>query len=301
MNFYYYGNNLDNYFEFDEDNGFEYPNAFNLYAEAYDGNDTILGYYGDDTIYAGNDNDQINGGYGNDLIYGGAGMDSIFAGGGNDTIYETIWSIGGNHNDSLSGFEGNDFLRAGIGNDSVNGGTGHDQLFGDHNDDTILGGSGHDFIDGDNYGTGNDSLRGESGNDTIEGGGGNDILYGDGGSDILKGEDGNDTLIGSSNFNIDSYEYDTLTGGAGYDDFVIGESVGNYYEGVGYAIITDFNAAHDQIQINGNSREFFLSFANVLGGASADTVIASYANPFDSLAVIQDNTNIMLGADFIFV
>ncbi|NJK60378.1 MAG: hypothetical protein HC918_09240 [Oscillatoriales cyanobacterium SM2_1_8] len=51
-------------------------------------------------------------------------------------------------------------------------------------------------------------------------------------------------------------EIDTLTGGAGSDVFVLGDSRRAFYLGTGaqdYALITDFNPATDFLQVHGGS------------------------------------------------
>ena len=44
-----------------------------------------------------------------------------------------------------------------------------------------------------------------------------------------------------------------MTGGLGADTFVLGDSFGSYYQGLGYATITDFNYAEgDKIDVFGS-------------------------------------------------
>ncbi|MFN6002202.1 MAG: calcium-binding protein [Dolichospermum sp.] len=200
--------------------------------------------------------------------------------GGNDTIYGNTnndWIEGGSGNDYLYGWSGNDTLWGGDGNDSLDGGTGNDNLYGEWGNDTLWGGNGNDSLDG---GTGNDNLYGESGNDTLLGGSGNDYL---------SGGFGNDRLTGSTSLTFDSFEYDTLAGGADWDTFVLGTSAGNYYRGGGYALITDYSGANDYIQIRNISLS--LRRENWAGGSALDTAI--YQGN-DLIGVVQDNTSIQL-------
>lgn len=140
---------------------------------------------------------------------------------------------------------------------------------------------------------GNDTIWGNTNNDTIYGDAGNDALYGWSGSDYLSGGSGNDTLQGSSSYAYNSYEYDTLNGGAGYDTFVLGTSAGNFYQGSGYATIEDYNGQYDFIQLKGSASSYYLSKTSFGVGSSAlDTGI--YQNNGDLIGIIQDNTSIAL-------
>lgn len=177
------------------------------------------------------------------------------------------------------GYGGNDTIWGNTNNDYIDGGDGNDYLYGWSGNDTLWGWNGNDYLDG---GTGNDYLGGESGNDTLLGGSGNDYL---------SGGIGDDRLTGSTSRTYNSLEYDTLAGGSGWDIFVLGESAGNYYQGGGYAIITDYNGANDYIQIK-NTGTLSLSYANLGFGSSAlDTAIYQSG---DLIGVVQDNTSIAL-------
>ncbi|OYD95217.1 hypothetical protein CDG76_09505 [Nostoc sp. 'Peltigera membranacea cyanobiont' 210A] len=157
-------------------------------------------------------------------------------------------------------------------------------------DDTIYGNTNDDYL----YGySGNDYLNGWTGNDVLYGDDGSDSLYGYSGSDTLYGGDGGDTLQGSSSTAYDSYEYDVLNGGSGYDRFVLGTSYdGNFYQGGGYATIQDYNPANDYIQLKGSASSFYLGTANYEGTSDLDTLI--YQNDGDLLGVVQDKTGIEL-------
>ncbi|NCR57504.1 MAG: calcium-binding protein [Microcystis aeruginosa LL13-06] len=179
------------------------------------------------------------------------------------------------------GYGGNDTIWGNTNNDYIDGGDGNDSLYGWSGNDILWGGNGNDYLDG---GTGNDYLYGESGNDTLLGGSG---------SDYLSGGGDNDRLTGSTSRSFNSNEYDTLVGGSGWDwdVFVLGESAGNYYQGAGYAIITDYNGATDYIQIK-NTGSLSLSYANLgFGSSASDTAIYQSG---DLIGVVQDNTSIAL-------
>ena len=126
-----------------------------------------------------------------------------------------------------------------------------------------------------NGGLGSDTLSGEGGHDLIFGWTANDALYGDSGHDTLFGGDGDDTLTGGSGDDLlfgtqtgvsAQGEIDILTGGAGYDWFVLGNEDFTYYNdgdryahGFGdYAVITDFNAYDDTILLHGSRSQYQL-------------------------------------------
>ena len=194
--------------------------------------------------------------------------------------------IGSNLSENLFGTFRADFIDALGGNDFV---------FADAGNDTVLGGTGNDTLDG---GMGNDILRGEADNDSLLGWDGNDTLEGGLGNDILRGEVGADILVGGG-FQLNSNEQDTLTGGSGADVFVLGDSIGAYYEdsfGFGaasYATITDFNALEgDKIQVFGNINDYRLEAF----GGGLDIVYQG-----DIIGFVQNTTNVFLNTDFIFV
>ncbi len=191
-----------------------------------------------------------------------------------------------------------------LGSDFIDGLDGNDFVFGDAGDDTILGGTGKDTLDG---GTGNDVLIGESGNDrllgwdgddTLKGGLGNDLLRGELGNDVLNGGFGKDILVGGG-FKYNSKELDTLTGGAGADVFILGDSLGAYYldsfgfEASSFATITDFDALEgDKIQVFGTSQDYTLS--NL--GNGVDILYQG-----DLIAFVENTTDVIPTIDFVFV
>ncbi|MCC3419754.1 MAG: hypothetical protein JGK28_17945 [Microcoleus sp. PH2017_07_MST_O_A] len=148
--------------------------------------------------------------------------------------------------------------------------------------------------------------RGTEGDDRISGGAGNDTLIGLGGNDSLYGEAGNDSLIGGNgNDYLDGYasyvsrEFDTLTGGAGADTFVLGNArQGVFYQGDGNAIITDYSTRDDYIQLKGSANDYQLI------RQGSDTII-SLKNA-DRIGIVQGVTDLSLTArtgrvDFKFV
>ena len=88
---------------------------------------------------------------------------------------------------------------------------------------------------------------------------GNDNLYGGSGNDILEGGLGDDRLDGSDEFSLGAFEQDVLGGGLGSDTFVLGNSTQSYYIAGGdsdYAIIKDFDASIDVLQLHGSADSY---------------------------------------------
>ncbi|NEO91054.1 MAG: hypothetical protein F6K56_12720 [Moorea sp. SIO3G5] len=100
----------------------------------------------------------------------------------------------------------------------------------------------------------------------------------------------NDTIVGvnpSSN-NPGINEIDSLTGGAGADTFVIGNSNNPYYVGGGgpaglndYALITDFQSGTDKIQLKQGINYTFGSNFIALDSASGQDIIAIVSPGYD--------------------
>jgi Ca2+-binding RTX toxin-like protein len=189
----------------------------------------------------------------NNLLTGSAGNDFIRGSGGNDTI-----NGGAGDDANLWGDEGNDRIDGGSGVDTMLGGLGDDRYFVDNLSDEVREnpGEGTDTIvlnapdqlnlnayhmpdDVENivnstthpknvYGndlanlmTGSairDELNGMAGDDTLIGLGGGDDLFGFDGADTINGGSGDDRVCGDGNGTI-TYAGDTLTGGAGADNF----------------------------------------------------------------------------------
>ena len=83
---------------------------------------------------------------------------------------------------------------------------------------------------------------------------GDDVLFGNSGNDSLYGEEGDDVLNGSSFQALGAYEQDVLVGGEGRDRFILGSAAQAFYsaaENSDYALIKDFNAVDDKIQLHG--------------------------------------------------
>ena len=113
-----------------------------------------------------------------------------------------------------------------------------------------------------------DTLTGNEFANTLNGNGGNDLLVGLTGSDTLLGGYGDDVLIGVSANTLTPGrgEYDFLTGGGATDDlFVLGDRNRAFYQGYGFATITDFDRTEgDKLQVHGSSKDY--TFTDSLGG-----------------------------------
>lgn len=191
------------------------------------------------------------------------------------------------------GYGGSDVLEGGSGNDVMFGGDGANTYFPPIAPEFSPD---NDRLEGNK---GNDSLYGERGNDLLDGGKGDDLLVGGWGDDRLIGGKGNDILCGTIATGAWSgWEIDKLEGGKGNDTFVLGVAGNSFYTGgavytpgsplaagAGYAVISDFKASQDTIQLD-NSISYTLGYTNVTGGARVDTLILGPGN--DVVGVIQD-------------
>ncbi len=164
------------------------------------------------------------------------------------------------------------------GSDTLTGTAENDDMFGLAGQDILLAGAGDDFLSG---GDDQDVLFGGAGNDTVQGGIGPDALIGDRGADSLSGGLGGDVLIGvdigTSGFtsgtgadadflaglpDLDTDEGDTLSGGFGDDEIILGSQdsatggegddsfvLGEWVDPARPAVITDFNGEDDTITL----------------------------------------------------
>jgi Ca2+-binding RTX toxin-like protein len=160
-------------------------------------------------------------------------------------------------------------------------------------------------------GTGNELpnvIKGNNASNSLSGEAGNDTLIGGGGNDNLSGGEGDDSLNGFGTVTSTVSQFDTLSGGAGSDHFVLGGAWGvSYVEpGDGYAVITDWNAGQDRIKVkNVTGGAYSLEFKSLggIGSALFDTEIYfTDARGFkDRIAIVQDTINVNLSRDFVFV
>ena len=92
------------------------------------------------------------------------------------------------------------------------------------------------------------------------------------GSDVLVGGEGKDILNGVNNSaHRGTGSIDILTGGAGIDHFILSDSTGIFYNdnndlsaGIeDFALITDFNASQDIIQLSGEASDYILESTSI--------------------------------------
>ncbi len=175
------------------------------------------------------------------------------------------------------------------------------------NADLLVGVAGNDRLGGGDTNQtlngldGNDTLFGRAGNDTLDGGNDNDSLIGGTGNDILLGGAGNDTLTGVdlSSLNPGYNEVDRLRGSNGADLFILGDSNRVYYnrgasaaEGnLDKAIVKDFNASIDSIQLYGSASNYQLRISNdntnIFYGEAGTT-------PRELIGIVEDVTGLNL-------
>ena len=165
--------------------------------------------------------------------------------------------------------------------DVLRGGGGNDCLFGAGGFDTMLGEIGNDVLDG---GQQDDLLNGGSGKDTLLGAEGNDNLVGGTGNDVLNGS--RDGINGAN-------EVDTLTGGGDRDIFVLGNADSVFYSAGGnadYALIQDFNAALDQLQLRGSAADY----ETLKNGSNTELLYIGGGNK--ELIAVFNNTDVDISA-----
>ncbi|HEX6691306.1 MAG TPA: M10 family metallopeptidase C-terminal domain-containing protein [Burkholderiales bacterium] len=207
--------------------------------EGRGGNDTLAGLDGNDHLLGGDGNDSLDGGGHDDLVEGGAGDDELFGGWGLDRL------DGGEGNDTLHGGSDSTTMVGGLGDDTYHT---HGSFSSDQDDFILIDAGGVDTVitshvwqlaDGfenltlfggigesnTGYGNAADNLI-VSASTTFDwisafGGAGNDTLIGGRGTEDLHGEAGDDWLEWGSDFQ----EFNTLSGGAGNDRFVLRQTV----------------------------------------------------------------------------
>ncbi len=249
----------------------------------------IIGTRRADLLFGTDGRDLIDGRGGADTINGFSGNDELLGGRGNDFI------DGGEDDDIIEGQQGNDFIFGGDGFDIIRGGRGADIIFGDDESDFSFG---DDQLFGN---AGNDEIFGGFGFDQLLGGKGNDQLNGGFGFDRLEGGAGNDVLIGVGFDEFGSapgaFEQDTLVGGAGSDTFVLGDSETVFYDDgdpsstgeFDLALILDFDAAKDTVQLKGSADLYSLDFfVSPIGSSNAAIVLESDASRAETIAIFEN-------------
>ncbi|MEG3931156.1 VWD domain-containing protein [Microcoleus sp. T3_B1] len=267
----------------------EFPANFSL-AEANGKNALVLNGVETDGLLgtAVSGGGDINGDGIDDIIVGAPG--SLFQDSPGKS-YAVFGSRGfgfANPNNGLQGTVQDDIINGTQEDDTISGRQGNDKIFGNAGQDVLSGNLNDDYLDGEK---GQDILIGGDGNDSLFGGLGNDVIKGDNSNDILTGVD-----INAINPGIE--EIDTLTGGGGSDIFVLGDVNNTYYDNLDsdYALITDFNASEDSIQLQGKADDYLLvpfSQANQTG-----TAIYRKAAQNELISILQGGANLSLSGNY---
>ncbi len=204
----------------------------NNFADAGDGDDTVVTLAGNDEVYGRGGNDRIDVGAGRDWVWAGAGDDSILAGAGNDQV------VGEAGDDTIDLGAGDDLGIGGADNDVLLGGLGSDRLYGDADPGTALvGAAGNDFLQAGLISTAS-ATTGEAGaQHTLDAGDGDNIVYGDFGNDTITTGGGEDEVYAfGGNDRIDVGDRDDVVyAGAGSDRVAGGWGRDVIYGGVSAA------------------------------------------------------------------
>ena len=148
----------------------------------------------------------------------------------------------------------------------------------------------------------NNSIYGNSSNNYLSGGAGNDAMYGYGGNDYIVGGSDNDQMYGGSNNDtLNGYGggYDTMSGNAGKDSFILGYGTnvsGAHYKGAGYATITDFDwVIGEKIDVAGSASDYVIKYGHYGSSSSStndltkkDSLISFATSTGDYLAIVED-------------
>ena len=143
--------------------------------------------------------------------------------------------------------------------------------------------------------SGDDELIGNELANELVGNSGADILTGGEGKDTLLGGSGNDVLMGSDpeEYSSGAGEFDRLTGNAGADTFILGDSERAYYKGIGYGRITDFDwLENDVIQLSGLKSDYRLE-------EKSDGTFIRRGQ--DAVGFVEGEQNLLFNVNFEFV
>jgi Ca2+-binding RTX toxin-like protein len=182
------------------------------------------------TLFRARDVDEIH-------LLGGAGKDTLSLGGSMVEMDSAAASKlivvaqvpvpavidGGDGDDRLTGGVGNDTITGGLGNDDIDGGDGANDLSGGDGNDTLRGGTSADRIDG---GDGDDSMDGNGTHNKIE---------------VNSMSTPPDPITIQAVINPNGSAVDTITGGAGNDQFFNGDLSSEWTDkGASETVLTAF-------------------------------------------------------------
>lgn len=293
---------------------------------------TAQGGAGDDTLIGGSANDTLDGGDGNDVVVGAKGDDRMIGGAGDDVLF---WADG-EGSDIMSGNDGRDTIAVqgslARGDNFVLGKNAEGKAFFERNGldgqpvdvtnggfsltvDTsevfnVLGEGGNDtFVINDlsNIGVEVIQFAGGEGNDSIDASNSSTRIIADGGAgdDILTGGTGTITVTNASGVAVTTG--DTMTGGAGKDQFRFLNDPfanGNPAQNLNQPdVVTDFEQgrAKDQLVFGGqafglNELEFQKGDVKDLAGDSNLLILeGEFANAGLAANAIRDNQDITAG------
>ena len=231
------------------------------YADAGDGNMSVIGTSGPDTIYLG------------------SGKKTVLAGAGNDFISVKPAEPSAAATTSAAS------MAAGVETIVINGGTGADVMFGGSGNETFYVDNPGDVVEDDGgfdivvssisyvlpsgtevlklVGTGGLTGTGNELDSSITGNGAANLLSGLGGDDTLVGGVGNDTLNGGAGA-------DRLDGGPGIDTAS--------YSAATEGVTVDLKLTGPQVSAGETSGDVLISIENLIGGAGNDTLSGNSGN-----------------------
>jgi len=310
---------------------------------------TLVGNSASNTLNGGTGNDSLAGLAGNDYYIVDSLTDTILevSNEGTDSVLSQIsgytlatnaeWlildatvasGIGNSLANTLVGNSAANTLNGGAGADSLSGGAGDDYYIIDSSADVVLesASSGTDSVQSslDTYtlanhvevlilttgavGTGNSLANTLVGNSLAN------TLWGATGSDSLSAGVGNDRLVGCAISAIGGRnEKDTLTGGTGTDTFVLGDSLGAFYNDGNatntgeedFAYITDFTIGSDILRLKGTAEQYTLGSHTVAGLTTYQGLYLELGATDELIAIIQTTAStptigsLMANAEFV--
>lgn len=150
-----------------------------------------------------------------------------------------------------------------------------------------------------------DILIGSDNSDRIVAGAGDDILTGVKASVSRITNNGVSSVTIISNSNPGQGERDRLTGGTGFDKFILGDSTSIYYNDNNSsisgkqdkAIILDFNRSEDKIQLNGSASDYVLK--EVSGHTRIfldDDGVSGFSRQDELIGIVKNNTSLNLNS-----
>ncbi len=111
------------------------------------------------------------------------------------------------------------------------------------------------------------------------------------------------TIITSNN--AGRGEKDRLTGGAGLDKFILGDSTNIYYNDGNssnagkkdYAILEDFNSSEDKIKLNGSANDYVLKVSGSSTRIFLDDGVSGFTRQDELIGVVRNNTGLSLNSN----